>query len=252
MQKLQQEISKVLFRISNDFLKDYYGSSKNALLVEKRLLDVGGTFDSSGWSIPSTHFDLSLPIDYLPKFARLDTGLDISGGNITTLKDRLPEEIKGHFNCGNTPLTSLEGCPSKVASFSCGGTKITSLKRGPIYKVGSYNCSHCYSLTSLEGSPSTVASFNCGECRNLATLEGGPSRVEGDYFCQGNALKTLHGSPRVVKGNFICERNQLSNLEGAPGIILKSLFCAHNYIEVGSGLPPGIRVHGEVYYDEEY
>jgi len=61
--------------------------------------------------------------------------------------------VSGNFDCSESDLTTLEGCPRSVGgSFVCYRNKITSLEGGPEQVNKSYWC-HNNLLTTLKGVP---------------------------------------------------------------------------------------------------
>lgn len=64
--------------------------------------------------------------------------------------------ISGDFSCADNHLTTLKGCPIKVAGvFSCANNKLISLKYSPIEVGNNFNCS-MNKLTSLKYAASNV------------------------------------------------------------------------------------------------
>lgn len=191
MDKLLKEITKKLFLISNNLLKDYFGISQYPLEVEKELFKYpNNSFGPKGWSIKGGNINLFYKkMTVLPKFALIKTSLNIYGNLITSLEDRLPKnQIKGDFNCSYNALKSLKGCPNKVFdSFDCKGNELKTLKGGPKEVFGFYNCSE-NELVSLEGAPKKINSIFVCEDNNLRTLKGSLEWVEEDLFCFNNPL----------------------------------------------------------------
>ncbi len=73
-----------------------------------------------------------------------------------------PEEIKGSFNCSNTSITSLEGCPREVGK--------------------DFDCSYT-SITSLEGCPEIIGDgFYCNNTK-ITSLKGSLKEVRGNFYC---------------------------------------------------------------------
>ena len=94
--------------------------------------------------------------------------------------------VKGHFNCKNNELTTLEGTPRKVGRyFDCRYNKLTTLKGAPQEIGGGFNCNH----------------------NKLTTLECAPQKVGGNFDCSYNELTTLDGTPQEIGGNFYCGLN---------------------------------------------
>lgn len=84
----------------------------------------------------------------------------IKGGRLTIKFNK----VSGYFECPNSKLTSLEGCPKEVGgSFRCEYNKLTSLKGVPERIKKSFDCRR-NQLTSLEGAPKEVGwDFNCSD-----------------------------------------------------------------------------------------
>lgn len=213
MRKLQEEIAKKIYIISNDLLKDYYGISPDPFGIETRLLHYKGIFEHDGWVFKSLQYIFldAHKIEYLPKFALINGSLFIYKNKIKTLKGRLPQkEIKGDLRCEENNLFSLEGCPKKV---------------------GYLNCTH----------------------NQLKNLKGGPEEVTKHYRCEHNKLVSLQGAARKVGGDFNCEDNKLRDLKGLPKVIGGSLFCARNplrdaYIPTGTTIAR--EVHRDISEEE--
>jgi hypothetical protein len=93
--------------------------------------------------------------------------------------------VKGYFYCGESELTTLEGCPKEVHSF--------------------FNCNY-NNLTSLEHSPKIVEDFVCDGNKNITSLEGLENTyITGDLyvrFC--DELYSLKGFPKKI-GGFDCD-----------------------------------------------
>ena len=108
--------------------------------------------------------------------------VDLSGRNLEVIPVQFGI-VKGHFNCWDNKLESLEGSPKTVGGhFSCFGNK----------------------LESLEGCPEIVESdFYCYE-NKLKSLEGSPQTVGGDFYCHRNKLESLKYLPDI-KGELICD-----------------------------------------------
>ena len=152
--------------------------------------------------------------------------------NGTLIKEMIPDEVTGNFNCSNNQLTSLEGCPSTVGGdFNCDNNKLTNFQGCPSTVSGSFYCSY-NKLTSLQGCPSAVGgNFNCFH-NQLTSLEGCPSTVGGDFYCHYNQLTTLQHCPSTIDGNFNCFHNQLTSLEGCPSTIGGSFNCNNNLLDL--------------------
>jgi len=59
--------------------------------------------------------------------------------NLKTLYPLQFEEVKGHFNCNDNELTSLEGAPRVVkGDFDCERNRLTSLKGAPLKVEGDF------------------------------------------------------------------------------------------------------------------
>ncbi len=91
-----------------------------------------------------------------------DEGLITVEGDVTLKKRHvIPPEIKflrvgGSFDCSNSPISSLLGCPQIVDhSFYCANTPITSLEHAPKNVGISFVCVNT-SLTSLDGLPQFI------------------------------------------------------------------------------------------------
>lgn len=104
-------------------------------------------------------------------------------------------KVTGTFKARGIGLTSLDGCPKKIAGyFDCSFNKLTTLKGAPKEIGGEFNCAY----------------------NKLTTLEGGPKKVGGYYNCSENKLTSLKGAPGKINGDFDCSYNQLTFLKEAP------------------------------------
>ena len=111
------------------------------------------------------------------------------------------------FNCLDTDLISLEGCPDYVRGyFDCRYCRnLLSLKGAPKEVGGDFWCSRCYKITSLEGSPRKVGGdFLCESCYGLTSLKGAPKEVGGDFWCNDCVnLASYDYKPEIIRGDFI-------------------------------------------------
>ena len=125
------------------------------------------------------------------------------------IKEMIPDEVIGYFDCSYNKLTSLQHCPSLVGgNFYCHYNQLTSLQHCPSAVGGNFFCDN-NQLTSLQYCPSTVGgNFYCNN-NKLTSLEGCPSTVGGDFSCSYNKLTSLQGCPSTVGGNFDCNKNLL-------------------------------------------
>lgn len=118
-------------------------------------------------------------------------------------------KVYGIFQCDNSGLETLEGCPDSVYSFTCTQNKIENLIGGPKTikmpsrtdlingLIGRYNCSFNSKLTSLEGAPTEVYHFICHGTR-IKNLKGSPKYcTEMNLF--SNGLTSLEGGPEFIK-----------------------------------------------------
>ena len=117
------------------------------------------------------------------------------------------KEWDGDFNCLDTNLTSLEGCPDYVRGyFDCRYCRnLLSLKGAPKEVGGDFWCSRCHKITSLEGSPRKVGGdFLCESCYGLTSLKGAPKEVGGDFWCNDCVnLASYDYKPEIIRGDFI-------------------------------------------------
>lgn len=145
----------------------------------------------------------------------------LSGLQLVTLPAaKIPEEVKGNFNCSLNRITHLFNCPEKV-----GGTFDCSINR----------------LSSLEGCPEHIGkSFNCRK-NKIRSLKEGPKTVGWSYNCSKNDLHYLDGCPEKIMGNFICSDNPIVRFSNGPAYVGKD-FIAENLApgdgwEIMIGLP---------------
>ena len=84
--------------------------------------------------------------------------------------------VKGHFNCSNNNLVSLEGAPEEVGgSFFCNNNNLTTLKGSPKVVKEYFDCSD-NKLKSLEGAPEEAGFFSCSE-NSVKFTEGDVKKV---------------------------------------------------------------------------
>jgi len=104
--------------------------------------------------------------------------------------------VKGHFNCEENNLTTLEGCPKEVRSyFDCSYNQLISLEHSPKIVEGDFICWSNYYITSLEGLENTYITGRldvCG-CDNLYSLKGFPKKV-GSFDCSGTPLSPIYNT----------------------------------------------------------
>ena len=140
-------------------------------------------------------------------------------------------KIKGHFNCENNELTSLEGCPEIVGGdFNCSSNSLTTLKFGPKIVMKSY---YCY--------------FN-----ELISLKGCSKIIEYSFDCSMNHLKRFeHNFNKVI--NFNCEFNKLESLEGGPKIVNGFFNLSNNLFDIKTleHLPKKINTNQIYIFDNE-
>jgi hypothetical protein len=136
--------------------------------------------------------------------------------------------VDGDFDCSNSDLTSLVGCPDEVTgSFICNSNILQDLKNGPL-TVGKDYIVKQNDLKKLTGAPKKInGDFDCSY-NGLKDLIDGPIVVKGDYFCDGCLLKTLEGAAKDVGGDFNCSLNLLTDLLGAPQFISGIFNCSFN------------------------
>ena len=126
-----------------------------------------------------------------------------------------PEEI-GYFDCSETNITSLEGCPKIVNDyFNCSYTSITSLEGCPEIVNGGFDCSDT-DITSLEGCPREVGGTFCCSYTRITSLKGAPRKVRGGFYCSYTDITSLEGCPEEVGGSFWCSYTKITSLEGSP------------------------------------
>lgn len=116
--------------------------------------------------------------------------LNLSGSLTTELPNLSEVIVTGDFDCGNSPLKSLKGCPKKVGgNFDCSAAKLKSLEGAPMEVGGVFDCSY-NELKSLEGSPRKVGkTFDCS-VNKLISLKGAPIEVGGEFDCCENSKLT--------------------------------------------------------------
>jgi len=81
------------------------------------------------------------------------------------------KKVTGDFDCSESGLTTLEGCPVEVVgNFYCSNNKLLSLEGGPKIVKESYYCS-TNPFTSLKGLPDECGEvFFCDWRKNLPLL----------------------------------------------------------------------------------
>ena len=150
--------------------------------------------------------------------------------------------VEGDFNCANTSLTSLEGCPTEVKrSFNISGTAITSLKGCP-KKVGkNFIATNVEQLTKIDDFPEYVGNavdlrnytiksieglykttigeaLNLGGC-DITSLKGVPASFNGDLVARGTSIETLEGCPEHLNSLDVSECSSLESLKGKPRVV---------------------------------
>lgn len=137
--------------------------------------------------------------------------------DLTAVPEGLPDVVKGNFKLtGNTRLTSLKGCPSRIdGNFSASSTSITSLEGGPRIVSGDFNVG-ASDLASLEGAPEEVGgNFEGPGLWNLTSFKGFKTKVGGKLHFTTCAIKNFVGCPDVVNGTFMIG-DSIESFEGCP------------------------------------
>ena len=151
-----------------------------------------------------------------------------------------PEEIGG-FNCSDTNITSLEGCPKIVNDyFNCSYTSITSLEGCPEIVNGGFDCSDT-DITSLEGCPREVGGTFCCSYTRITSLKSAPRKVGGGFYCSNTDITSLEGSPEEVRGSFWCNYTKITSLEGCPEKVGGNFDCSYTSITSLEGCPKEVR-----------
>lgn len=161
-----------------------------------------------------------------------------SESNITSLEG-CPIEVEENFDCSHTNITSLEGAPQKVGGyFNCGNTNITSLKGCP-KEIGISLMCNKTKITSLEGCPQVGYGIDCSDT-NITSLEGAPEKVKF-FICVNTKITSLKGAPLRVYGKFDCSNCvSLISLEGAPERV-NDFNCSNTAITSLKGAPIKVR-----------
>jgi hypothetical protein len=107
-------------------------------------------------------------------------------------------KVHGNFECVDTGLRSLEGCPEVV--------------------TGDFSVGDCW-LTDLRGAPREVGGYVNATSNLLSSLEGFPVTVGGSVFLDNNMLTSLRGLPATLSDDLEIHKNNLSSLEGLPSSI---------------------------------
>jgi len=165
------------------------------------------------------------------------TGLYNCDGDVKVGKDLVSPDgklgvkfgvVKGHFDCSDINLTSLEGAPQEVGGyFDCNFNDLISLEGAPQKVGGNFECSDNL-LTSLAGAPQEVGGYFDCSTNDLTSLEGAPQKVGGYFNCSVNQLTSLEGVPQEVGRDFYCGKNQLTSLKGAPQKVGGDFYCGEN------------------------
>ena len=180
------------------------------------------------------------------------------------------KEAKGDFDISGLPITSLEGCPKKVAGrfirregnfltgkFKPAGASTSDhikydLSLGPSEVGIGYYIPGCKDITSLKGCPNKVQYFWASET-GIKNLEGGPDEATEWYIVSNcEKLESLKGLPNKTKEFDIsgCENikddnnnekllkkaktNGINKIKGAGGIQgLKNL--ANDLLDLANG-----------------
>lgn len=181
--------------------------------------------------------ELILAGKLLIKFDKV-RGFNCSESNITSLEG-CPREVVENFDCSYTNITSLEGCPEIVGGyFNCGNTNITSLEGCP-KEVGISLMCNKTKITSLEGCPQVGYGIDCSYT-NITSLEGAPEKVKF-FVCTNTKITSLKGAPLRVFDKFDCSNCvSLISLEGAPERV-NDFNCSNTAITSLKGAPLKVR-----------
>lgn len=178
MQKLQEELQRVFYRLSNPLEHiDYYGLSFHPLKIEETLLNQGAYWSKKGWC-STKKVDLSeMGLILLPKFHIVEDDFLCFYNNLISLEGS-PKTVEKWYSCHSNPLKSLKGSPEQVGYFVCSNTLIKDLVGAPEKCLYEFSCHNC-KLTSLKGAPNKVDYFRCFSNR-LKDLQGVPSALSID------------------------------------------------------------------------
>jgi hypothetical protein len=131
-------------------------------------------------------------------------------------------EVNGWFNCGNSGITSLKGCPKKVTGhFDCHNSKLTDLVGAPEYVGSDFSCSNMGSIKSLKGCPKYVGGDFNFYSTGVTDIDDFPEEIGGGVYLSGCChLNSFVGIPEgVIKGNLDIGYCNVKSLEGLPASI---------------------------------
>lgn len=111
------------------------------------------------------------------------------------------------FNCCNSGITSLQGCPPST-KLICNFNNLHSLDGCPS-SVVDLSCDRNY-LDSLEGCPPSVKYLDCSS-NLLTSLKGCPPNIIL-LNCYNNRLTSLHECPISIR-YLVCGKNRITTLD---------------------------------------
>ena len=167
-------------------------------------------------------------------------------------------EAKGDFDISGLPITSLEGCPKKVAgrfirregNFLTGKFKPTGastsdhiksdLSLGPSEVGIGYYIPGCKDITSLKGCPNKVQYFWAAET-GIKNLEGGPNEAT-DWYIVSNCekLESLKGLPSKTKEFDISGCKNIKDDDNNEKLLKKAKTTGIDKIK-GAGIIQGLK-----------
>lgn len=134
--------------------------------------------------------------------------------------------VESNFDCSDSGLISLRGCPKIVKGFfSCRYNLLTDLMGGPMEVGRGYDCSHNL-LKTLVGI-GKAKGFNIRNNR-LVSLKGVQSEIEEEFNVEHNYLTSLIDGPKYVGHSYWCAHNLLASLEGLPEAVEYGFYCHEN------------------------
>lgn len=209
MKTIKQFIQESLFDDEDDlatndipiiesFLKNNYTISGDVNIREENgiyIVDVDGDVDIKNYNLKK----LTLPIF---KFGRVEGSFDCSESDIESLEG-CPAEVVDLIASYCLRLKTLEGIPDSVPRIHIEGcTKITSLEGVP-KKCGGIVCNEC-PIKTLKGAPQECVTFFCTNCNLLKDLTGAPKKCKLFNCSMCTSLESLKGAPRNVD-QLICK-----------------------------------------------
>jgi len=151
--------------------------------------------------------------------------------------------VLGDFDCFNSQLTSLEGCPVIVGgNFNCSLNQLTSLEGGP-HSVGGYFKCSSNKLNDLKGFPKHLGGYFDCRNNNLISLEGLEFKSFGKIYLENNPIYPvvnhwIEYHKELIE--YFIEMNPIQVVDGKPSLIIQRLEAF--YEDTGLEMKPGVDI----------